>query len=450
MPRGGTWNRDDVILFSPQPNIPPSFVSAAGGDATPAPTAGPGLHLRYFPTFLPDGRHYLFLAIDPAQNGFAIGVASLDSVDTKELVQSRTSGLYAPPGYLLFRRDTALVAQSFDGRTLQLGGTPVPIGESVSFHPLTYQALFSVSDTAVLAYEGSKPASELVWFNRQEKRLAAAAPAGDYNTFCLTSDEKRVVYDLADPVSGSVDLWAFDLASGGPSRLTFDPAVDFFPVCSPTGQEVIFASLREGAPNLFRQLITAPGSEKAVLRSPLPKVPTDWSRDGRLLVHSVLNPKTSWDIEVMPLSGGQSVAFAATAADERNAKLSADDRWMAYVSNETGSFEVYVQPFPATGAKWQVSKGGGLQPQWERDGRRLYYIALDKKLIDVEVRAGQSDFALGEARALVETRMTGSERISVGSQYAVKADGGRFLVNTATDTTLPITLVLNWTPALKK
>ena len=448
VPRGGAWNRDNVILFMAVPNLPLNRVSAAGGEAASVPMP-PVQEFRMFPAFLPDGRHYVYLVIAPDKNTFAIKVASLDSAETKELVQATGSAVYAP-GYLLFRRDAALVAQPFDARTLQLSGSPVPIVEDAGFNALTYQGLFSVSADGVLAYQRSTPGSQLVWFDRQGKRLGTAAPAADYNTVCLTSDDKRIVYDLADPVSGSIDLWALDVGGDRPSRLTFNPAVDFFPVCSPAGQDVVFGSLREGYPNLFRLTISAPGSEKAVLRSPAPKVPTDWSRDGRLLVYNVANQKTGWDIEIMTLSGGPPQVVAATPADERNGRLAPDGRWIAYTSNESGSFEVYVQPFPATGAKWQVSKAGGQQPQWRRDGRELFYIAPDKKLVGVAVSAG-SDFATGEARSLVDTRIAAWERSNQQScQYAVTADGERFLVNTASDTTVPMTLVLNWTAALSK
>ena len=446
VPRGGAWSRDNVILFLGVPSLPLNHVPAGGGEAVPVPMP-PGLDFRMFPAFLPDGRHYLYLALDLNKTTFAIKVASLDSADTKNLVQATGSAVYAP-GHLLFRRDAALVAQTFDARTLQLSGSPVPIVEDAGFNALTYQGLFSVSSNGALAYQRSTPGSQLVWFDRQGKRLGAAAPAADYNTVCLTSDEKRIVYDLADPVSGSIDLWALDLGGDRPSRLTFNPAVDFYPVCSPSGQDIVFGSLREGAPNLFRLMISAPGSEKAVLRSPAPKIPTDWSRDGRLLVYNVANQKTGWDIEIMTLSGGPPQVVAATPAEELNGRLSPDGRWIAYTSNESGRFEVYVQPFPATGAKWQVSKGGGQQPQWRRDGRELFYIAPDKKLVGVAVRAG-SDFATGEARALIDTRIVAWERSNQQScQYAVTADGERFLVNNATDTILPIALVLNWQAAL--
>jgi Tol biopolymer transport system component len=350
----------------------------------------------------------------------------------------------------VFRREKALVAQPFDARTLQLVGTPVTIAEDVASNIQTYQGLFSASDTGALAYTRPTPGSQFVWFDRQGKTLGAAAPPADTSTLCLTSDEKRIVYDQADPVSSNIDIWALDVGGDRPSRLTFDASVDFYPVCSPAGPDVAFASLREGSPNVWRLLPSAPGSETAILKSPVPKIPTDLSRDGRLLVYMALNQKTSADVEVVPVAGGPAIVVAATPADERNGRLSPDGRWIAYVSNETGGFEVYVQPFPTTGARWQVSKGGGTQPQWRRDGSELFYIAPDNKLIAVAVKTGAA-FTIGDARALLDTRITAWERSNNQRvNYAVTADGQRFLVNTASDAVQPITLVLNWPAALNK
>jgi Tol biopolymer transport system component len=450
LPRGGSWGKDDLILFSAEPNAAPRLVPAGGGDATPVPFTAKSIGFFAFPTFLPDGRHYLFMAVsarflEPA--GFPIRVGSIDSPEAVELTRSMANPLVAS-GHLLFRRDATLVAQPFDMRTLRLSGSPVPVVEEATFNPITNQGLFSVSNDGVLAYQRATPGSQMIWFDRQGRRLEAAAPPGDSNTLCLTADQSRIVYEQADLVSGSLDIWALE-KGGVPSRLTFNRAIDFYPVCAPVGSDIVFATLRDGPPNLYRLNITAPGSEKPILQSFLPKIANDWSRDGHLLVYSVMNANTNWDIEVMPIGGGPSTPFAASPAEERNARLSPDGRWMAYNSNESGSFEVYVQPFPATGAKWQVSKGGGQEPQWRHDGRELFYIAPDRKLIGVLVQTG-GVFVPGAARALVETRITSWERSSQGSQYAVTADGERFLVNNATDATLPITLVLNWTAVLKK
>jgi eukaryotic-like serine/threonine-protein kinase len=451
VPRGGTWNGDNTILFVSLPSLPINRVAATGGTIAPVPMAPGGPPFRLFPRFLPDGRHYLFLAISPGRDRslYSIGVASLDSIETATLVTSSASADYAA-GYILFRRDTALMAQPFDERTLRLSGSPVAIAEDVGFNAQTYQAQFSVSANAVLAYERSTPGSQLVWFDRQGKRLGTIGSAADYNTICLTADDKRVVFDQAEPASGNIDIWSMEVVGDRPSRLTFNSAVDFYPVCSLTGQDTIFASLRDGPPNLYRVLETAPGSETRLLNSPAPKIPSDWSRDGRLLVFTELNQKTNADIMVLPLAGGPAQQVVATPAEERAAKLSPDGRFIAYTSNESGSFEVYVQPFPTTGAKWQVSKGGGQVPQWRRDASELFYLAPDKKLIAVAVRTGPS-FAPGEAHALIDTRITSWESSNnQGTQYAVSADGQRFLVNTPSDVIQPITLAVNWSAALSK
>ncbi len=375
-------------------------------------------------------------------------MASLDSEETKILGESLGQAVYAS-GHLLYRRDTSIVAQPFDQQTLAFTGQSVAIADHIGFNAFTYQALFSVSADGVLAYQASKPTSELVWFDRQGKRLQTIMPAGEYNTLCLTFDDKRVVYDQSVPASGNLDVWAADIAGLNPTRLTFHPLVDMGPICSSVSDEVIFATLREGAPNLIRQRIDTPGSDTTVVRSPQPKLPADWSRDGRL-VYSVLNPKTNFDLLIMPVGGGDPVSVAATNADERTGRISPDGKWIAYVSNENaGSYEVLVQPLPITGVKWQVSKDGGYQPLWRRDGRELYYVAPDKKLIAVDIKAGGSGFAMGESRVLMDTRITGWAGIGAGTQYAVTTDGERFLINTATEGILPITVALNWTALLK-
>jgi dipeptidyl aminopeptidase/acylaminoacyl peptidase len=451
VPRGGTWSRDNVILFVNLPSRPINQVPAAGGEVQPVPMPKDLAGYRLFPRFLPDGHHYLFLGSQAGldRSRYWIGVASIDSTETTTLVTASAGADYAA-GYLLFRRDAALMAQPFDPRTLRLSGTPTAIAEDVGFNAQTYQAQFSVSDNAVLAYERSTPGAQFVWFDREGKRLGTVGPPADHNTICLMADDTRIVFDQAEPVSGNIDIWAADVSGDDPSRLTFNSAVDFYPVCSPSGPDAFFASLRDGPPNLYRLLMTAPGSEKQILNTPVPKIPTDWSRDGRFLVFTELNRETNADVEVLPLAGGPVQKIVATPADESGARLSPDGRFIAYTSNESGSFEIYVQPFPTTGTKWQVSKGGGQQAQWRRDGRELFYIAPDKKLIAVAVKTGAT-FAPGEARALIDTRITAWEGPNnEGVQYAVTADGQRFLVNTAIDAVQPITLVLNWAAALNK
>ncbi len=441
IPRGGSWNRQGMILFSAQPNLAPFLVPAEGGERTSVPIADGAIPRRLYPSFLPDGRHYLYLLVNNTLTIRVVGVASIDSEEATDLVQSKSSAVHAS-GHLLFLRDTTLVAQPFDLRTQTLSGTPTPIAEDVGVNRLTYQGLFSASDAEALAYQPVTAGSELVWFDRLGRRQDVIGPAADYNTVCLTPDGTQVVYDMADRASGSIGLFALGLDDDRPSKLTFGPAVDFYPVCSPSGGDVAFASLRNGPPNLFRVSVSSPGSEQTILQSPLPELVTDWTPTG-LIVYSVLHGETNFDIEVVPAVGGETTTVVATTAEERNGRVSPDGRWIAYVSNESGAFEVYVQAFPAGGAKWLVSTGGGQQPQWRSDGRELFYLSPDRKLIGVEVRAG-ADFAIGAAAGLFDTRITAWERANQGVQYAVTADGQRFLVNTAAETIVPITLVLNW------
>ncbi len=466
VPRGGSWSRDDVIVFVPDPPTAIRRVSASGGTVAQLPMPGDAPNFRFFPTFLPDGRHYLYLAVGPNRSGSGISVGSIDSAESRELVPSRASATYAAPGrlrdlgflgrfgepsrsaaeagFLVFRRETTLVAQPFDADRLQLSGSAVPLAEDAGFNAITMQGLFSTSETGALAYARAAAASQLTWMDRSGRRVGTVGPPADHNSLCLSSDGTRLLYDVADPATGAVDIWLVELATGTSSRLTYEEAVDFYPVCSPKGDEIVFASLRQGPPDLYRQSLGAPGGEKLLLDTPQAKVPSDWSRDGRYLVFMTADPKTQRDVWILPLSGEAPRRVIASPADDRGGRLSPDVRWLAYASNETNRFEVFVQPFPPTGAKWQISQSGGHQPQWSRDGRELFYVTPDRRIIAVSVTVSGASFVPGRQTVVAETRITGWERNAQGSQYAFTPDGQRFVVIDAADAVRPISLVLNW------
>ena len=451
VPRGGTWGKDDVILYVPYPNRPMLQVPAAGG--TPVPLNVPTAGLRWFPSILPDGRHYLYLDVDfTTRLASAIRVGSIDSQETREIVKSPVSAAYSAEGFLVYRRDTALVVQPFDATALRLTGTPVVVADRVSFSPLGYQLAASAGNGA-LVYREQEQGWHLTWFDRVGRNLGDVVPApGQYNGMCLLHDDSRLVYDLTDVSGASTnqDIWMLELATGVTTRLTFDPSSDFYPVCAPGTDEITFASLRDGPPTLFRQLVTAPGSETVMLKTEAPKFPTDWSRASKRLVYSVHNVETSWDIWAAPLDGGTPQPLLQTPGEERNGRLSPDGRFLTYTSLQGEESDVFVTTVPASGTKWQISRGGGQQSVWSADGRTLYYISNQKKIVAVDVSAEGSRLTIGKSRVAVDARIEVRERNNQGMPFAVTADGSRFVVSTSTDVPAPVTVVLNWQALLEK
>jgi Tol biopolymer transport system component len=267
----------------------------------------------------------------------------------------------------------------------------------------------------------------------------------------LSPDDKQLVFAQVDSDTGNSDIWVIDLAGGAPSRFTFDTSVDFAPVWSPDGQRIVFASLREGAPNLFQKMANGSGQEDSLYKSPLAKLPSDWSKDGRFIICGTVDPKTRWDLWVLSVSDQKWEPFLQTPANESRALFSPNGRWVVYESDESGRKEIYVQSFPASGAKWQISVSGGSQPRWRRDGKELFYLAGDRKITVVDVNTDALTFGHGTPKALFETRISKGDN-QAGDQYVVTADGQRFLVNTLAEEGAynHIGVVLNWTAILKK
>ncbi|HTF38520.1 MAG TPA: hypothetical protein VK651_09440, partial [Blastocatellia bacterium] len=261
-------------------------------------------------------------------------------------------------------------------------------------------------------------------------------------------DDRRTAEDRVDYKTGAPDIWLFDLSSGIPSRFTTDPAPDTNPVWSPDGSRIVFSSSREGVRNLYQKVASGGGSEEVLLKSSEEKVADDWSSDGRLILYETANPKTIWDLWVLPMSGDRKpVLFLQTKFTEQQAQFSPDGKWIAYTSDESGAPEVYVRTFPDSGARWRVSTGGGAQPRWRRDGRELFYIAVDRKLMVLDVKLGAT-FEASIPQTLFGTRILS---LTDFNQYAVTADGQRFLINSTTEETgtIPISVVVNWTADLK-
>ena len=454
-PRGGTWNEDGVIVFTPREGEPLHRVSSAGGAPAPVTTLdslrGEISHLH--PYFLPDGRHFLYLVISSQPENAGIRVGSLDSRETKLLVNADASGAYAPPGYLLFLRDRTLVAQKFDADRLAIAGEPFPVSEEVDRLGIPRFALFSVSRTGVLVFRsGSSEATQFTWFDRQGKQLSTVGPVGSHAFPWLSPDESRVTFSNA-PQGANSDIWLMDLAQGAPTRFTFDPSPDFISVWSPDGGRILFASERDGHSNLYQRAASGGGADEVLVKSDFKKVPNDWSADGKFILYQELDPKTGYDLWVFPLAGEQrQFPFLATQFDERQGRFSPDGRWIAYTSNESGAWQVYVQSFPASGGKWQVSMNGGAQPQWRRDGRELFYLSPDRKMMAVEVSGKGPTFGAGAPRELFVLRIQTIGVPGIRNFYTATKDGQRFLVNALVGdpTASPTTVVLNWTADLKQ
>jgi Tol biopolymer transport system component len=452
-PRGGTWNRDGVIVFAPVPFGPLYQVSQAGGEPTPVTAldqSGSETAHRW-PYFLPDGRHFLYLMRSSKAESEGIYVGSLDAKETKRLLPTALNAAYAFPGFLLFLRNEQLIAQRFDADKLELTGEPLSVAERVAYNPGLSRGAFSVSENGVLAFRsGGGQINQPLWFDRQGKQSGSLGAAGLYLTLWLSPDEKRAAVDRSDPQTGTSDIWLFDLSRGIPSRFTTDPAGDTNPLWSPDGSRIVFASTREGVRNLYQKTAGGGVNEEVLLKSSEDKVPNDWSSDGQFIVYQTSNPKTKWDLWVLPMSGDrQQFPFLQTQFNEQQAEFSTDGKWIAYTSDESGAPEVYVQKFPVSEGKWRVSTGGGSQPKWRRDGRELFYIAADRNLMAVDVKLGAT-FDAAAPKALFGTRVLSLTEFR--NHYAPTSDGQRFLINSTLEetNTTPISLLVNWTAGLKR
>jgi Tol biopolymer transport system component len=454
-PRGGTWNVDGVIVFAPKGGDALYRVAAAGGTPVPLTTLDTSRKetSHYHPRFLPDGRHFLYLVNSPQRESAGIYVGSLDKQEPKRLVSADASAEYAPPGYLLFLRDRTLMAQGFDADKLALTGEPFSVVEQVDrIGGGARFALFSVSQTGVLAYRtGLSDSSQLIWFDREGKPIGTVGPAGSYNYPWLSPDEKRVAFGRQEALGVGPDIWMMEIARGNLTRFTFDPAGDVAPIWSPDGSRIVFGSDREGVVNLYQKAANGAGNDEALLKSDYPKIPNDWSADGRYILYQTGGQST--DIWVLPLFGDQKpFPFLLTEFNEGWARFSPDGKWIAYSSNESGPWQVYVRSFPGSGGQWMISTDGGAQPQWRRDGKELFYISADRKLMAVDVKGNGSTFEAAVPKALFDLRLQTPALPGPRNFYIAAADGKRFLVASVSEEriTTPTTVVLNWTADLKK
>jgi serine/threonine protein kinase len=458
--RGGTWSQEGVIIYSPVVDGALYRVSISGGIPTPITRLdrARGETSHRWPFFLPDGRRFLYLVASfgsgEERQKMGIYLGSLDSKEERFLLPAKSPMAYVSPGYLLFLRERNLVAQPVDEKSLRTTGDTILLAEQVQYFPQTANALFSASESGLLVYSAEAPAvlSKLTWLDRSGRETGFLGTPGDQANPRISPDGTRVALDIIDHQTENMDIWIYRATGGVATRITADPAFDSVPVWSPDGSRIFFTSLRQKTGDLYQRSSSGAGSEEALLHSDRTKYVTDCSPDGKYILYRAIDAESNFELWLLPVDGDRKpVPYLKSTFGVSHGQFSPDGRWVAYASNESGKWEISVAPFPGPGGNWKVSSSGGTEPRWRRDGKELFYLAPDGKLMAVEVKAAPT-FEAGAATPLFQTR----RRVAVSStdmfSYDVTADGQRFLVSTDVSevTTTPLTAVFNWTAELKK
>jgi eukaryotic-like serine/threonine-protein kinase len=449
--RGGAWGPGGVILFTPGTQTPLMRVSASGGTPVPVTKVDPVQHTSHrWPFFLPDGKHFLYLAInhDPSHSANdAVYYASLDGRENRPLFRSQSNAVYGS-GFLLFARGDQLMAQAFDPEAGTVGGEPQTVAGGVVDDVSTWHMDASASNNGMLVLGSGGTADwQLVWMDRSGKQIGTVADK-------LTNLQTAVISPQGDRVAlqidtGVNDIWVLDLARGIRTRLTFGPVSNTFPVWSPDGKWIAYTSDRSGRANLFRKPSDGSGAEELLLSDELVAIPTDWSRDGKYLLYSRGAVGSNSDIWALPFEGERKpflVAAHAANSFSAHGRLSPNGHWLAYTSTESGSPNVYVVAFRGGQGKWQVSTSEGAEPKWSKDGQELYYANnISRVLSGVPVREANGALQFGAAQSLVTTPAT-QQFI-----YDVMPDGKKILLNVVSQqVNQSVTVVSNFPAGLKK
>ncbi len=451
--RGGTWNREGVIVFSPDANSLLSKVSAAGGvpvSLSKVDSAVAVVNHRW-PHFLPDGRHFIYTT-QSTVGGLvddSIKIATMDGALDTVLMIGNSNVEYAS-GHLLFHRQGMLMAQPFDTARLVFSGDAVPIAEELQYSNFRYRAIFSVSREGVLIYQaGAEQNGKIAILDgsgNTSQVLDFKNPVGGR----FSNDGKRIALESRDEQVRGGDIWIRDIASGRDSRFTFDAAIDRAPFWSPGDDSIVFSSARGIRYDLYVKHTNGTDAEQLLLASDQDKYVSDWSRDGRTLAFTTTgNIKTKMDLWLLPLYGDRKpVTFLKTEFREGNGSFSPDGRWIAYMSDETSRWEVYVRALDGSAGKWQISIDGGVGAKWSGDGKSIFFQSLDRKAMAATVRVVNSAFVVDSIR----TRFDYDSRSVIGGLSDISLDGRMVLARIGESrlTTPPITMVVNWEEELRK
>ena len=447
--RGGAWNRDGTIIFTPNVTQGIFRISATGGTASAVTRTETTKETSHrFPQFLPNGHHFVYYVLGtPESRGVYAG--DLDGSTARRLIDVESAPVYESSGHLFFVRQGTLFAHEFDAARLELKGNPFSVAEHIATKSDAQgSAAVAASSVGVIGYRTALAGGrrQLFWVDRSGKEIGKAGDPLGNNSVSISPDGRRVALSVA--INNNGDIWLLDVGRNVLSRFTFDAAVDSNPIWSSDSNRIAFGSNRKGAFDLYTKPATGPGSEDLLLASGQDKQVLDWSADGRFLLYQNRDSKTSLDVWALPMDGDRKpFPVVRTNFDEDLAQFSPDGKWIAYQSTESGRYEIYMQPFPGPGGQTQVSTNGGAQVRWRRDGKELFYIALDGRLMAVPIRIAPNSETIeaGSPVPLVVTRVGGALSYPNTQQYDVSPDGQRFLMNTIIEEVpSPITVILNW------
>jgi Tol biopolymer transport system component len=452
VPAGAAWNRDGVVLHPLVPDSPLFRTTGADGVLEPATQLADGQTGHRGPTFLPDGRRFLFYAAgSPGARGIYVG--ELATLRIRRLLDADAPPVFVPPAHLLYVQQATLFARHFDPVTATVTGDPVTFADEIATEPSAGLLAVAASSAGTIAYRTGRigPQRQFIWFDRRGKeigRIGVPEERGpSYGS--ISPDGRRLAVQRA--MDGNTDIWLIDIERGRSNRFTSEPQADIAPIFSPRGDRIAYASQVDGIFELLEKPLDG-GSPRLLVRTAQAKQITDWSRDGRYLLYRSVatSPTPDMDIWAVALEGDRTpVAVMQTPFEERDAQFSPDGTWVAYQSNESGRPEVYVHPFNRHGERLRISTTGGVQARWRSDGRELFYLTLDGQLMAVPMAPGNDGRSMraGAPAPLFRASVGSTQGIALHS-YFVAPGAQRFLFDAVVERQAPpISLVVNWKPA---
>jgi Tol biopolymer transport system component len=451
--RGATWNRSGVIVFAPNVEGPLVRVSASGGTPTPATALDPARNERShrWPQFLPDGKHFLYFVRSPKAEDTGVYVGQLDSPRVTRVMTAESAARFTAPDLVLFWRAGSLLAQQIDENSFQVTGSPTPVAQSVLFNRASNEAQFSASDTGVLIYiAAASPQTQVSWVARDGTVTGTVGPVGLVSSIALSPDQTKAALTVGDSEGGS-NIWLANLSRGSWSRLTSDRGRQLMPVWSYDGKHIVYALQRpDFSGTLFRLDVDGGAPQQVRIGDDHVKFPTDWTRDGQLVFHA-FDPSTQGDIWTAPAEGGDPRSVIRTTSNDQSGRLSPNGRWMAYSSDESDRFEIYGESFPDGRGKVPISTNGGSVPEWRGDGREIYFIDSQGRLVATTVETAGNTLEVGKAQVLFDAQVP-PVAFPDPVPYAVMADGQKFLIARAIDRdrSSSLVVVLNWQEELKR